>query len=439
MAETPPTTNQSPAQTSPQTQNTPDIEAEAGESEASGGGEKKEGCCLWWIIGAILLFNLGGIIITMSLVGFFTGSGFGLDWIRGTGGVSECTSNQMAQGLLDTINKNKGVYQAAASQTGIPWEFLVGLHYRETNFGNSAANGDGPFQVQGAKYQTFGIESAVEAAEKAKSLVKGSYGKTLGTSSDSETIKLAFLAYNRGVMYKRAGCTPDQSPYVMNNFDDAHKNMRWPDNACEVVPPPTIVKGKVENGRLGAFTVFSILKGNVTGSDSCNQPAAPIGALCGVIPVSIVNVEQHGGDLRLMPPAANDFNKMAAEFKQRTGRAFPVTSMFRSRQTQIGLCGDVKPNGKCTNPLANPPGTSMHEAGLAIDTSTRSSYRLTPAQYQVLIEIDEKYNFKLNNTSYGAAESWHLDYIGTKDQFWYGAKITNAIETANRTNCTTGS
>jgi len=247
------------------------ISADTGANGQKPTGESKQGCCLFNCCLLLAVFNLALLLLAFASFGYFTGANFGVGWLTDEGGSSNCAATALDKNILNKINANKSIYQTAATRSGIPWEFLAGLHYRETNFGNTAANGDGPFQVQGAKNQTFGIEAAVEAAEKAKGLVKGSYGKTLDMNSDNETIKLAFLAYNRGVMYKRAGCTADQSPYVMNQFDAAHKNMRWPDNACEVVPPATIVKGKVENGRMGAFTIYAILKGNIAGSVACGQ------------------------------------------------------------------------------------------------------------------------------------------------------------------------
>lgn len=391
-------------------------------------------------------------IITFSLSAAMIGNGQGLNadgTTAGGNGTGGCTDGKISQGILDQINKNKNVYQEAGTKTGVPWEMLATIHYREsTNDPNKSLMSGERLGTRnpdnGVTYNTL-LDSAIAAGGSLKDWAKYNK-KTLTANSDDDTIKTVFLGHNRGFMYSRAGCTYDQSPYVMNQFDAAHKDMKWPDNACEVKPPATITKGKLD-GQIGAFTLYSILKGNIAGAPICNEqddssPDAPSGKICGVVNVATDNIDKMGGDYRLMPVAANDFNKMAADFKAQTGRNFPVASMFRTREKQVGLCKGTYINSegktKCKNSLANPPGNSMHEAGLAIDTSVNSkdSRKLTRNQYRVLVNIMGKYNFELDNTNYGAGESWHLDYIGTKDKYWYGQpKITNAINAANSTNC----
>jgi hypothetical protein len=85
-------------------------------------------------------------------------------------------------------------------------------------------------------------------------------------SENAKIIKHAFLAYNRGSMYKNHGCTVDESPYVMNQFDDAHRDMHWPKSECE----PKITREKEgPDIPLGAYTVYLILKGQVcTGEEN---------------------------------------------------------------------------------------------------------------------------------------------------------------------------
>lgn len=205
------------------------------------------------VVGAIIILAFIAFIVIVAGIGLMaelTGNNSGGP---GTSGILSCTSSQLSAGDKNRIQNNLSVYQAAADKTNVSWEFLAGIHYKESSLSTTNPN---PFQVTNSRTSGFNVASAVEAAEHAKALVKSVYNKTLTKNSDEETIKLAFLAYNRGAMYKNGGCTWDESPYVMNQFDAAHQNMRWPNNSCE--PPGT--RGNV-NTTLGAFTVYSILKG----------------------------------------------------------------------------------------------------------------------------------------------------------------------------------
>ncbi len=204
------------------------------------------------VLGVISIFI---IIVGLALMTGLTGNNSGGGTI---GSLSGCSNNQLSINQKSKIENNKPVYQVAAEKSGIPWQFLASLHLRETNLADTPSNnpGDGPFQIQGAKYKTFGVDSATEAGEKAKSLVKSFYNKDLSKTSNEDTIKLAFLAYNRGGMYVEGGCSWNQSPYVMNQFDAQHTNMVWPNNTCE----PESVRGKT-NTQLGTFTVYSALVG----------------------------------------------------------------------------------------------------------------------------------------------------------------------------------
>ncbi len=180
-----------------------------------------------------------------------------------TGG---CTGGKLPQSVLDLINQNKPVYQAAAKAEGIDWEMLAAVHYREAtnNPNGSLMSGEKIGTVNpdnGKTYNTL-YDSAVAAAQSLKSRVNG-----LRVGSDSDTIKKAFLGHNRGDRYTKGGCSLDSSPYVMNQFDAAHTNMAYPSNLiCE----PKSTAGRTET-KLGAFTVYSILKGNIAGSATCTQ------------------------------------------------------------------------------------------------------------------------------------------------------------------------
>jgi len=213
--------------------------------------QKQKGSVL--ILGAIIILAfiaLFAIVAGVGLMAELTGPGSGG---TGTAGILSCTTGQISTNDKNQIERNLSVYQQAADKTNVPWEFLVAIHYRETSLRTNDSN---PFQITNNKVSGFSVDSATEAAEKAKSLVKSVYNKTLTKNSDAETIKLSLLAYNRGAMYKQGGCSWNESPYVMNQFDAAHKDMRWPNNSCE---PPSV--RDLGDSKLGGFTFYTILKG----------------------------------------------------------------------------------------------------------------------------------------------------------------------------------
>lgn len=167
------------------------------------------------------------------------------------------------------------------------------------------------------------------------------------------------------------------------------------------------------------------------------------GKACGITQTSNQFINKNSAKIQLMPPAARDFNALAEEFYKTINKKAYIVSMFRTRQDQIDLCGS--PTGPCKSSLVNPPGASMHEAGLAFDLGLQAAGRayhkqgVDAVEYEQFKQIATKHGWQVNSGSrgrFGAGESWHFDYIRLKDQYWYGApKITNAIAAANNTNC----
>lgn len=147
---------------------------------------------------------------------------------------------------------------------------------------------------------------------------------------------------------------------------------------------------------------------------------------CGLTSVNVENVKFYNADARLMPGAATDFTKLAKDYQKN----ILISDMFRSKEDQIRICGGVKADGRCTNPKANPPGTSMHEAGLAFDVSWR---QMSVSDYNQLVSVASQHHWAVSRTTgYGTYESWHFDYTGFQPEFWYGKpNITNAINAAN--------
>lgn len=175
-------------------------------------------------------------------------------------------------GWKDKAEANRAAYENGEKESGIPWAVIATVHYREAsmNPGQSIANGQ---PITGSVYtsidgQPIGAtlaDDAVIAANKFKSIAKGVYDIELTADSPIEDWANAFLAYNRGYMYKEAGATFDQSPYVMNGYTENHMNMKW-------IHADSYFKGKKLNGlvgstetRPGALAMLAYLGGPVGG------------------------------------------------------------------------------------------------------------------------------------------------------------------------------
>lgn len=174
------------------------------------------------------------------------------------GGPVESTTYKPSQEIIDKIKENLPVYQAAAAKVGIAWEMLAGLHFRESTLSPAGPSGEAigsPSPEDGKVKCSSFQECEIVKAEILKHKAKTVYGVELTASSTGEDLKKALVGYNRGSMYKTGGCSVDSSPYVMNQFDAAHKNMRWPNNECE----PTSTRGEV-NVPAGAYTIFAFLR-----------------------------------------------------------------------------------------------------------------------------------------------------------------------------------
>src|SRR5919199_1580100 len=108
------------------------------------------------------------------------------------------------------------------------------------------------------------------------------------------------------------------------------------------------------------------------------------------------------GELHLVPAAANAWNAMRAEALRAYGiDIYPggPLSAYRPHEQQVQLyraflAGRGAP--------ANPPGTSSHESGTAVDVAT-------PAMRRVINEIGWKFGW---SKVHAPSEWWHVDYVG---------------------------
>ncbi|MCX6808334.1 MAG: M15 family metallopeptidase [Candidatus Berkelbacteria bacterium] len=272
-------------------------------------------------------------------------------------------------------------------------------------------------------------DSSLAAADFIKHILTGA--KLPPTTADKNEVRCTGAGYNAGpakcTTWKNAGYPEDSQPHTT----DEYHNRTWVN--------------------------FQKLFVGCQSSAAQAGTAPDSGNVCGVTAVDKSKITIAGSpDARLMPPAAKNFNELADEYAKDTGNKLVISSMYRTHHKQICLCMTndtaeqaacmardessitstdyLKANGKCKNTNANPPGASMHEAGLAFDINIKS---FTEAQWNVLKTIAPNFNFNISKTSKGVfknAEAWHFDYIGLENQYWYGApKISNAITSANKT------
>lgn len=235
---------------------------------------------------AVLILLVGyACIMVMSLPLSLILSGGGMSTCL-PGGTFVTTGNtgtddtpQLPQKTIDRIEKfdvrgrteqNMERYTYAEEKTGVPWAVIASLHYREAGMRGEGSILNGALII-GIPYinidgQTVGAnpnEDAVNAANALKRLADGVYGIDVTKANNSlEDWGKAFLAYNRGYLYKRAGVPYTLSPYVMNGLDDQHMDMRW--------SSADTVKG-VDGNKIGALAVLTYLDRQNLGMRGCGS------------------------------------------------------------------------------------------------------------------------------------------------------------------------
>lgn len=192
----------------------------------------------------------------------------------GGGNVSVCNTSLPEEtvklledaGVKEKAESNMDRYKYAEEKTGIPWQAVAALHYREASMASDASISNGQKLATGGRcYKNFdkleicgdANEDASDAAKHFIRMAKMVYDIELTDSSTIDDWGQAFLAYNRGFIYKRAGVDWKDSPYSMNGFDDDHAlYMQRPpiENTA-----PMHLTGKDANA--GALAVFAYLCG----------------------------------------------------------------------------------------------------------------------------------------------------------------------------------
>lgn len=197
--------------------------------------------------------------------------------------------------LTTRINLNRAVYQQASDATGVPWQLIAAIHYREfNNATTNPANGQGIYQLYSVYHhpntkirneyrQLAHPNTTVTAANLRKQTIwaaeffqekaRASYTPVSVTNprnltkneTDLNLIKSALFSYNgragsyanQAAKYGYSSTTHpfEGSPYVMSKFDCARKSMGLitSDGSNSLTGIDT---------RMGAFTLYARLKGD---------------------------------------------------------------------------------------------------------------------------------------------------------------------------------
>jgi LysM repeat protein len=177
------------------------------------------------------------------------------------------------------------------------------------------------------------------------------------------------------------------------------------------VQVPTVEEGAAALQAAGITPATSSSSAAANASTSSPDPATTAASGYTTDPASLTtivsapgmgHVPSPWGELHLLPPAADAWNAMRAESLEVYGiDIYPngPISAYRTYEQQAALY-DLYLSGQ--GAPANPPGTSSHEFGTAVDVATED-------MRWVIDQIGWKYGW---GKVHGPDEWWHVDYIG---------------------------
>lgn len=183
--------------------------------------------------------------------------------------------------VTDGVNRNKSFYIQVMNETGVPWEMLAAIHYRETNFSHTnPSNGQGVFQFvngDGGPYPAGAVSDAefIRQLKFMANKLQGDYvnrgsaprerRQLVANEQNVAIVKDTLFSYNgRAAVYTNQaghfGYNPttqpyEGSPYVMNRFDCPRARMG-------IVTRDYGAGIDGVDARYGAFTVFARLRGD---------------------------------------------------------------------------------------------------------------------------------------------------------------------------------
>lgn len=238
----------------------------------------------------LFLMGCSGLVLFVFAVGFLA-----YELKRDAYAAPSCTSiyQPVPAWLIGRINSNKSVYQQVASETGVPWELLAAIHFRE--FNNEAtvnpSNGQGIYQLYSVYYsenpqeraeyrelakpgpvssgnflkQTRYAAKFIQGKAQMVSTPKVQARKLTAGETNMELIKNTLFSYNgRASVYANQAASLgfdkkvypyEGSPYVMNQFDCYRESM----GLITYDGGNTLT---AKDTRMGAFTLYARLRGD---------------------------------------------------------------------------------------------------------------------------------------------------------------------------------
>jgi len=196
---------------------------------------------------------------------------------------SDCSDvfTPLSSYVTDGVAANKHFYIQAMNETGVPWEMLAAIHYRETNFSHTnPSNGQGIFQFvngDGGPYPAGPVsddnfyKQLKFMANKLQSdyVWRGSVPRErrqlIPNEQNMAIVKDTLFSYNgRASAYANQAASYgynsttqpyEGSPYVMNRFDCPRARMG-------IITKDYATGIDSQDTRYGAFTVFARLRGD---------------------------------------------------------------------------------------------------------------------------------------------------------------------------------
>lgn len=182
---------------------------------------------------------------------------------------------RLSEAQIERIRQVKPVFEKVEKLTGVPWQAVAAVWYRESFSVTSPRTPGGPFQfdpvlqpvtirnllnfftklpeLEIQHYARKGVNDFETGALCAACWLRLKTKPVITPHVSDEVIKDAFYGYNG-----RAYSSIDKSPYVMNGFDEQHLNMML----RGTIPDGQGDRKRVEivDKRPGAFTVYKQLK-----------------------------------------------------------------------------------------------------------------------------------------------------------------------------------
>ncbi len=189
---------------------------------------------------------------------------------------------RLAPAQLKRCRDYQGHFEKVEASTGVPWEAIAGIWYRESFSVTPPATPGGPFQFDPVpemhhlfdllnKYSNLSFEDKKILVSKgvndfyAASFFAACHGRdhcnpVITPDCSDEAILDFFWGYNGKAKYQGS---PRGSFYVYNGYDNAHTGLLIIGSIPDKTSPTGRKRIKTKDRRPGAFVVYKQLKGEL--------------------------------------------------------------------------------------------------------------------------------------------------------------------------------